>query len=172
MGRPHRNRYLRAFEAWLKQHRASLGVTLQRLSCRKHGIEYSVGRYADRVRLYVRRGDISVAALREDRVWDLLYSQESLTRRVAGGVICALCEAPVERFPHPQALWLKHDFEPLGQWLKETFENQPDIVFHAGQGWTWAYCKAAQTQASEDAPSEPLASQLECLEYGHGCRTE
>ena len=154
MGRPHRNRYLRAFEAWLKQHRGSFGIPLEQLSRRKHGVEYRVGRYGDRVRLYVRRGDISVAVLRQGMVWDLLYSQESLTRRVAGGVVCTLCESPAAHFTHPQALWLEHDFEPLGRWLKATFEKQPNIVFHAGQGWTWAYCKAAQKHESDNVPSD------------------
>lgn len=136
--RKHRDRYLRAFLAWLADQRSTLGVRLLHMHTRKHYLIYQIEGYGGLLELCVRRGDISVAAMRNGEVWDLLYCLESVMSRQKDGFVCTLCEPPSETYPSAEALWVAHDFESLADWLRNTLSGHPHIEFHEREGMTWA----------------------------------
>ena len=86
----------------------------------------------------VIKGDVSVAAIQDEEVWDLLYSNESVTKGTQSGYVCTLCDAPTH-YPSREALWREHDFDALGDWLRSNVLNHPRLEFHSYKGGgTWA----------------------------------
>lgn len=139
-----RQRYLRAFDQWLKTAATSLPLSVRRTQRGSQHLVYTFDDYPDALTLVVLPGDISIRVSHIGRPWDMLMAVESVAVRVDEGYRCALCPPDDTRWPDRAALWIEHDFMALADWLRTSLVPADLLDLHQEGSVTWADLVPAQ----------------------------
>lgn len=111
-------------------------------------IVFSIG--AGALQGYGHRNGISVAALRDQQVWDYLYDLDIVAEFSQDGWSCSLCIEDREYFHSVEGLWATHSFEALRKWVDEILRPAEMLEFCGGDGVTWARLTDVVQHPTED----------------------
>lgn len=111
-------------------------------------IVFSMGDGA--LRGYGHPNGISIAAMRDQQVWDYLYDLDVVPENSPEGWFCSLCLEGRESFPSIEALWMSHSFEALRGWVNQQLRPAAILEYCGDDGVRWARLTDVVQQAADE----------------------
>ena len=88
-----------------------------------------------------KNGGNFVEVFRNGQIWDGLTEFDAYyARQPDGKYYCKLCKEP-ESFPSRQELLIRHSWEPMLEWMNQSFTETTWICLYKSDGCTWVYLK-------------------------------
>jgi hypothetical protein len=107
-----------AFDDWLNQHGSRLAIPAQIIERNLDMIRLRFTGIADVIEIIVVRHEISVVVNHRGQTWDTLAWFDCAPRTASRGVFCCMCLGEDRAiFPHHQALFADHLFQPFAEWV-------------------------------------------------------
>lgn len=130
--------FIAVFMTWFAA--ASLGdLLVVRAAQDQDAIEIQFPHTGGALEGFVDRNGLSVSAVLNGEGWDFLFSEDLVGEFRDGMWSCSLC-SPSSRmaFDSVEALWGDHLFQPLRDWVETELRPAAGVMFHGGDGITWA----------------------------------
>ncbi len=129
------------FDEWIAANNSSLAIPLTMVARAPGSIRLTFDGIIEAIEMIVVRGEIVVSVEHDGVCYDILADFECAPVKVAGGVVCGLCDSDHRKvYPTDQALFVEHVFQPFAEWV-ETKLVPADAIGLGGSvedGATWA----------------------------------